>query len=75
MNNFQKWIRKNLLKMGTMTGTAKKIGTTPQQVCKWYQGRNKPNLKSYKRLCTVIAEHRGVDVSVVYVEGLTELDD
>ena len=58
MNNFTKWIRRELLAMGTMTDTARKMGTSPQQLCKWYQGRNKPNLVSFKRLCEVIAQHK-----------------
>lgn len=73
MDNFTKWLRRNLLAMGTMTSTAKKMGTSPQQLCKWYQGRNKPNLKSYKTLCKVIAEHRDVPIEQIILEGFAEL--
>ena len=48
MDGFTKWIRRELLSMGTMTDTARKMGTSPQQLCKWYQGRNKPNLAVIK---------------------------
>lgn len=75
MSDFTKWVRRELLAMGTMTETAKKIGTSPQQLCKWYQGRNKPNLRSYKNLCKVIAEHKNVPVEQIYIEGLANIKE
>lgn len=75
MNDFNKWVRRELLAMGTMTETAKKMGTSPQQLCKWYQGRNKPNLISYKKLCKVIAEHKNVPIEQIYIEGLANIKE
>ena len=75
MDGFTKWIRRELLSMGTMTATAKKLGTSPQQLCKWYQGRNKPNLKSYKKLCRVIADHKKVPVEQIYISGLAHIKE
>ena len=75
MDGFTKWIRRELLSMGTMTDTARKMGTSPQQLCKWYQGRNKPNLNSYKKLCMVIAQHKEVPVEQIYIEGLANIKE
>jgi DNA-binding XRE family transcriptional regulator len=75
MDNFTKWIRRELLAMGTMTDTAKKMGTTPQQLCKWYQGRNRPNLQSFKKLCECIADYKEVPVEQIYIEALANIKE
>jgi DNA-binding XRE family transcriptional regulator len=75
MDNFTKWIRRELLAMGTMTDTAKKVGTSPQQLCKWYQGRNRPNLQSFKKLCEVIADYKEVPVEQIYIEALANIKE